>query len=281
MDPQFDLARSAAQYTDPSLEGLSYSHVSLSHLTRGRDDMRSLLPALRNFPEAIHPRSVVIDSDMPLHQAFRGLAPECPPEILVQQQLLRLFYFGTDGKLHHGQAVIHQKLASDLHDAFGVLLAERIPVGSVIPVAHPDFQRNGRWDDTASMERNNSSGFNYRAIITADGVQQRLSLHALGMAFDINPVQNPCYGAPEVHRIEGYGKEAASGYRSMVPKNASYDFSHPATLHERHPLVLALESKGWTWGGRWANPKDLHHFQKIPAELATRVAELREGKKSL
>jgi hypothetical protein len=46
-------------------------------------------------------------------------------------------------------------------------------------------------------------------------------------------------------------------------------------LREKYKLVLTLERLGWTWGGRWADPKDLHHFQKIPVGLEEDVKRLR------
>lgn len=260
---------------DPALEGKEICHFSCEKLFEDCHDLRDTVRALKDHPHPISPHDVVIDSDMKLHEAFRGLAADCPEEIVAQQELLRILYFGVDGKLHHGQVVIHTALANDVLEAFKVLLREGIPVGSVIPVSNKQFEVDGRWDDVASMTANNSSGFNYRKIITADGVGKRLSLHGLGMALDINPVQNPCYGSPQVHSLDGYPKEAAAGYKAVLPENGCYDLSHPAALHERHPVVQALEARGWTWGGRWADPKDLHHFQKIPQGLEERVRILR------
>jgi hypothetical protein len=100
------------------------------------------------------------------------------------------------------------------------------------------------------MALNNSSGFNYRKISTADGVGKRLSLHGLGMALDVNPTFNPCYGAPVVHDTENYSKEAAAGYRAFVPENGNYDLSHPSTIMA---LVLCT-LKGQT---RHAGPVDV------------------------
>lgn len=263
------------KFLDPSLEGVEICHLSFAKLCEGVSDLRNIIKELEDHPTPIRPKDVVVDSDMKLHEAFRGLAADCPAEIVAQQDMIRVFYFGTDGKLHHGNVVIHQELVNDVRQAFKVILREQVPIGSVIPVADPRFERDGYWDDYASMAENNSSGFNYRRTITADGVGNRLSLHGLGMALDVNPTYNPCYGRPVVHNMNDYSKEAAAGYKAVVPANGTYDLSHPGTLHERHPLVLTLEGLGWTWGGRWGTPKDLHHFQKIPNGLEARVHQLR------
>ena len=133
------------------------------------------------------------------------------------------------------------------------------------------------WDDYLSMEANNSSAFNYRRIITADGERRMLSFHALGMALDINPVNNPCYGDPVLSDTTNFAKEAAAGYRSKVPRNGAYDPEHEQSMTSRHPIVQFLQERGWTWGGSWGNPLDYHHFQKVPEHLAAEVKALRQG----
>ncbi len=102
-----------------------------------------------------------------------------------------------------------------------------------------------------------------------------LSLHALGLALDINPFHNPCYGDPLFHDKEKFNKEAAAGYGGKLPSNGIYDPQHPATMTSRHPIVQFLTDRGWTWGGTWGEPLDYHHFQKVPHHLKEEVAALR------
>ena len=52
----------------------------------------------------------------------------------------------------------------------------------------------------------------------------------------------------------------------------------PGTWHDRHPLVLFLQSRGWIWGGNWGYPDDLHHFQKVDPLIAKEVETLRNPK---
>jgi len=269
---------------NPSLEGDAFCHLSLSRLTKNIQDLRTLVPGLRNYDTPIHPRDVVIDSDMSLSEAFRNLSAACPDSILAKQQLLRVFYFGLDGKLHHGQVVVHEALVNDINDLFTMLVETRLPIGSVIPMSASKFgardysgpgQYTTRWDDELSMEANNSSSFNFRRALTPTGEQKMLSLHALGLAFDINPFHNPCYGDPLFHDKEKFSKEAAAGYGAWLPSNGMYDPRHPASMTSRHPIVQFLTDRGWTWGGTWGEPLDLHHFQKVPDHLEEEVAALR------
>lgn len=282
-------SRESFAYTDlcrnSALEGIGIENLSFASITRNTDDMRSIVPGLAGYEIHVHPKDVVVDSDMSLAQAFRNLSPECPDSILGKQQLLRVFYFGADQKLHQGQVVIHEALVNDVSALFEMITAARLPIGSVIPMSASQFgvrdytglrQFTTTWDDYLSMEANNSSSFNYRRIITPSGEKKPLSLHGLGMALDINPAHNPCYGEPLFHDKATFSKEAAAGYRGKLPSNGVYDPEHPETMTSRHPIVQFLTERGWTWGGTWGDPLDYHHFQRVPDQLKDEVAALRK-----
>ena len=84
---------------------------------------------------------------MKLHEAFRSLAADCVAEIVAQQDIISIFYLGTDSEIHDGNAVIHQALVDDVRQALKVHLREQVPIGSVIPIADARFERSGHWDD--------------------------------------------------------------------------------------------------------------------------------------
>jgi hypothetical protein len=91
------------------------------------------------------------------------------------------------------------------------------------------------------MEANNSSAFHYR---TKTGKTQ-LSRHALGLAIDLNPVQNP------------FVRDGV-----ILPPRASYDPYARGTLSADHPVVQEFRKLGWIWGGDWSSLKDWQHFEK-------------------
>jgi len=109
-------------------------------------------------------------------------------------------------------------------------------------------------DDKASMEDNNTSAFNGRAI--AGG--SRWSLHAYGAAIDINPIQNPFIDIEE------------DGTAKISPvKSAHYAVNR---LNQRPGKSLRLgmaedavdifaEHGFFVWGGYWNYPVDYQHFQ--------------------
>lgn len=181
----------------------------------------------------------IIDSEMSLPDALRK---EAPPKFKNRQRLVDVVYYSFDGKIHKGQLVIDERLAGDIREVFRVVLESKFPIGSVIPISHDRFFKNGKWnEDDLSMLANNTSAFNYRLVTGG----KSLSKHAYGSAIDINPRQNPY--------IKG---------KIVLPPGAVYDISKPGTLGFGSPIVKTFIRLGWTWGGTWKSLKDYQHFEK-------------------
>lgn len=191
---------------------------------------------------------VIVDSDLTPEQAIEAnQPPDTPQDVLRQLTLVPVLYFGLDGLEHQGQVVVHKALAGDIRRVFEVILATRFPLESVLPVAHPLIQAKGPYG--LSPDTNNTSAYAWRPI-TGGGT---VSLHALGLAIDINPRLNP--------------------YRKgdlVLPPGAAYDPARPGTLTTDSPVVREFKRLGWEWGGDWGarGKVDFMHFQKVPAELA-------------
>lgn len=183
----------------------------------------------------------IIDSKMSKKEAFDGLDPNCPKEIRKRQKIVKVKYYSFDGKVHKGQLVIDKSLKKDIKIIFKLALVEKFPIQSVIPVSHPNFRKNNRWDDDLSMIANNTSAFNYREK-TGGG---SLSNHAYGRAIDINTVQNP------------YVKGTL-----ILPPNGSYKPNAAGTLTADHPITKKFIELGWDWGGSWTRLQDYQHFEK-------------------
>lgn len=167
--------------------------------------------------------------------------PDCPEKILEQLELLSVKYLSQDNQFYEGQLVIHNQLVNDVKELFSYLVTlpeeQHFPIASIKPI----IMFNN--DDEASMQANNSSGFNYRNI---EG-QDKLSNHSYGLAIDLNPQQNPVI-------IDG---------KITQPSNGEYNPEVPGTLFEGHPVVKFLKDRGWEWGGDWKTKKDYQHFQKL------------------
>ena len=174
---------------------------------------------------------VVIDSKIGRHEALSG--KKIPEAVSKYQVLLSVEYVGFDGKLHHGQIVVHKKVAQEVRAIFNEIRRSRFPIARMIPVA------SFAWQDRRSMKRNNTSGFNYRLVEGG----HKLSVHASGLAIDINPYQNPDEGMPN-------------------PKIGKYDPKKPGAITRRSAVYRAFRKHGWRWGGNWPNRPDYQHFYK-------------------
>ena len=182
----------------------------------------------------------VFEIPVELRDEMRGRswrdAEACPR--FEQLRLLRLAYRGFDGGVHLGELVVHADVAGAVAVVFERIFAADFPIASLRRI-----DAFGG-DDDASMAANNSSGFNYRTI---DGTT-KLSRHALGLAIDINPLQNPWLRGDRVDPVAG---------------RAYLDRAHvrPGMIVRPGPVVEAFEAAGWKWGGDEASP-DYHHFSK-------------------
>jgi peptidoglycan LD-endopeptidase CwlK len=174
------------------------------------------------------------DSTLTFAEAVSGSA--APAVVLATLRLIEVDYYGFDSRLHRGQLVVASAIEKDIHEIFSLIREVRFPLNSVIPVVH--YQ----WSDEASMEANNSSAFNYRLIAGTN----RLSLHAFGVAVDLNPRQNP------VIYEDG----------QIQPSGAIYRPEAPGTLTESSPIVKAFLQRGWNWGGHFQHFRDYHHFER-------------------
>ncbi|MFC1828142.1 M15 family metallopeptidase [Thermodesulfobacteriota bacterium] len=183
---------------------------------------------------------LIVDSNMTFEEAvLKTTPPLVPRNILNQQELVGVTYYGFDNKIHSGQIVVDKRLVDDVVKVFQKALEEKFPIFSVIPISLHRFN----WDDNKSMAANNTSGFNYRKITGGTS----LSKHAYGFAVDLNPLLNP------------YVKGS-----TILPPEATYHPGRKGTLTPDSPIVAEFLKLGWTWGGNWETLKDYQHFHKIP-----------------
>jgi peptidoglycan L-alanyl-D-glutamate endopeptidase CwlK len=186
------------------------------------------------FSNLLLSKNIIIDSDMTFQEAIEGT--NAPQEVIDELVLIDVEYYSFDGKLHKGQLVMHKDTEQDITEIFEMIKEKKFPVNKCIPIVEYN------WSDNASMDANNSSGFNYRFIAGT----KRLSNHSFGRAVDINPFQNPV--------IYNDGK--------ISPDGATFDISKPGTFSASHFIVEEFRKRGWRWGGDWTSLKDNHHFDK-------------------
>jgi hypothetical protein len=165
--------------------------------------------------------------------------PGCPlgPD---QLRLLHLSYWGFDSQPHVGTMVVNTAVTADVLKVFARLFAQHFPIHQMQPT---DAYHGS---DPASMDADNTSGFNCRYAVASG--PSRWSVHAYGEAIDVNTVENPY--------LEGGTVQPAAG--AAFVNRGTYK---PGMAAPNGQLVQAFASVGWFWGGRWAAP-DYQHFSK-------------------
>lgn len=168
---------------------------------------------------------------------------DCP----VSREELRymtVLYWGPDGAAHKGELIVNRAIAQDVAEIFYELYKASYPIESVKLID----EYGG--SDEVSMAKNNTSCFNARKMTGAES----WSLHAYGLAVDINPLYNPYVGADGTI-LPVSGEQYADRNNSFLMKIDEQDYAY--RMFAQH---------GFTWGGSWSGIKDYQHFEKKAGE---------------
>jgi len=170
--------------------------------------------------------------------------------------LVKFSYVDFEGHPHDdGEIVVMDVVANSVFNIFNTLRA------SNFPIAKARLMNVYDGNDDASMAENNTSAFNDRAI--AGG--RRLSLHAFGLAIDINPVQNP------------FLKRANGALTVSPPGGAAYTNRQDRRPGMNEPIIDIFAENGFLiWGGSWTDPIDYQHFQ-VGQKMAEHLARVSPG----
>jgi hypothetical protein len=159
-------------------------------------------------------------------------------------RLLTVTHRDFQGRARQGQLIVNERAARPLSRVFRKLYGLRFPVRHM---RLSDFYgpRSGRPHDgdvTASFECRQA----VPSPCTGGTGTGSWSMHAYGLAVDLNPRENPYVGC-------GQSRDpTAQSYRDRSRRRRGMVGSR---------TVAAFASAGWGWGGSWAgNTKDYMHF---------------------
>jgi D-alanyl-D-alanine carboxypeptidase len=174
----------------------------------------------------------------------RGVWERGCPVPLSGLRLLTVSHRDFDGRRRTGQLIVNKDAARPLARVFRKLYRMRFPI------------RHMRLDDAYGPRRDRprdgdvSGSFECRQAVpspcTGGDRTGTWSMHAYGLAVDLNPRENPYVGC-------GQSRDpTARSYRDRSRHR-------PGMVTRR--VVEAFRSIGWGWGGAWAgDTKDYMHF---------------------
>lgn len=215
--------------------------------------LRKILFILLLLANGCYAATFQIASLSPLYQKqliTLGLwQPNCPVA-LRRLRALTISYYDFHGNAHHnGKIVVLDAVATPVITIFRKLYQMKFPVKTIKLIS--DYHGH----DDVAMKANNTSSFNCRPI-TGKPAGSTPSIHAYGLAIDINPVQNPYISFSKTENGVAHVKPFR-GVKYLNRKNQRTGMAET--------LVSLFKNNGFfIWGGQWNNPIDYQHFQSSP-----------------
>jgi len=212
-------------------------------------------PAGEPHPGAVAP----IGPDLCDEMRARNVMTPISPVSCDRLRLVTFAYSDFEGRMHDkGEIVVLDTVADSVLRIFIKLRAMQFPIAKVRLMNHYDG------NDSASTRDNNTSSFNARKSTGGSS----LSMHAYGLAIDLNPVQNP-YATLRSDSSRNYAPKAGAAYA-----NRSVDRATQLRSGMAEAVIDVFADEGFNvWGGYWHNPTDYQHFQ-VNRPMAERLASL-------
>ncbi len=160
------------------------------------------------------------------------------------------------GGTRPGRVVVLDAVAGPVQAVFDELRARRFPLRKAEPV-----QAYGG-DDDASMDDDNTSGFNARRVAGTS----HWSMHAFGLAIDLDPVENPFIEVADDGRTLRVSPAAAV---PVFVNRREPRPGKPARAGLAEEVVDLFAEHGFlVWGGDWNSPIDYQHFEAGDEDFA-------------
>ena len=192
------------------------------------------------FQSSIEPLSPPVRAQLRAADAWHRGCPVGPSDL----RLLSVSYHDFGGRTQTGQLVVNRTAAAPLARVFRRLYALHFPIRHM-RFADAYGPRRGR-----PRDGDVSGSFECRQAVPSPCTGGRgtgtWSMHAFGLAVDLNPVENPYVGC-------GQSRDPSA--------RRFFDRSHHRRGMVTPRVIAAFRSIGWGWGGSWAGPtKDYMHF---------------------
>jgi len=178
-------------------------------------------------------------------------------------------FMDFSGETRVGRVVVMDALARPVQDLFDELHARHFPLRRAVPM------QAYQGDDDASMEDDNTSGFNARLVAGSS----QWSLHAFGLAIDLNPVENPFIEVADDGRTLRVSPAASA--RAFVNRREPRPGKAPRPGLAEEVVDVFAAHGFFVWGGDWNFPIDYQHFEAGDQDFAQRLLQARPSEAAL
>jgi hypothetical protein len=168
---------------------------------------------------------------------------ECPVAVEELSYLVVSFY-GFDGLTHIGELIVNARYGEQMLDVFRTIYEVRFPLEQMRVITYPEL------DAPPTGDFNDTTSFVCRPVVARNS---GWSMHAYGLAIDLNPFHNPYL------REDVVVPELASAYTDRTAVRPGMLLADdPASI----AIIEAFAAMGWEWGGNWQTLKDWMHFSE-------------------
>lgn len=202
-------------------------------------------------PELVDRQLETIDLlDPPESDGFVGSVETIPDDVLARSswtdecpvtrdelRYLTVSHHGFDGDVHTGEIIVNASFAEEVVGVFRRMFEAEFPIEQM------RVTRLDEVDDHPTGDYNETGSFVCRPAVGSEN----WSMHAYGLAIDVNPFHNPYLKGDLVI------PELASTYTDREEERRGMIFAGDV-------VVEAFAEIGWEWGGNWNTLKDWMHF---------------------
>lgn len=188
-----------------------------------------------------------------VYRRINGKSYRANPNISYKDlRYIKTLYFDFGGKIRVGEIIVNRTIAKDTAAVFRELFKEEYQIRKMTlidkyyPKGGASGSAAGNEADTASMNDDNTSGFNYRMVAGTSTV----SMHGYGRAVDVNPFENPWCPGGKLYSNQSRSAEYAN--RSVRKPHMIFADSNITKIFKKH---------GFRWLGE-TGTRDYQHFEK-------------------
>lgn len=212
-----------------------------------------------------------ISDDYAKFMIHNNIWNESCPVSIDRLRLVSLSYCDFDGTIHNdGLMMVMDVIAPSVIKIFQTLLEQKFPISKIRLIdSYNSLDKQN--SDFLSMNDNNTVCFQNRTVMHSSN----FSIHAYGLAIDINPHQNGfitfetknCFITPAILPNQ------SAAYLNRLNIRPGMVESHLNDTKTKSVVDLFKQNGFTVWGGFWNDPIDWHHFQ-LPKDLAQNLASM-------
>ena len=192
------------------------------------------------FRYTLSPLPAWLKKDMRSKGTWR---PGCPVP-MRDLRYLTMRYWDFRHDVQTGPMVVNKAAAKGFVNVFRRLYLANFPIKKMHLATrfYPNRPQNPR--DKSDW----TTAFNCRVTNHSGQAGSSWSMHAYGLAVDVNPMQNP-YVRRDGYIFDVYARKYRNRHQHLK-----------GMIHAGDVVVRAFESIGWHWGGYWSGDKDYMHL---------------------